>query len=1086
MNYVMKNRLWTKRKAPWQQKSLSIMRVVLIFLLLGTLQSVANTSYSQSTKLSLHMNDATIQEVLLEIEKNSSYYFSYNTKQIDATRKISINREDKVVMELLDEIFAGKDIKYSIDDTHIILYKNKPGSIAQQRQKQVTGIVTDETGEPVIGANVVEKGTTNGVITDIDGKFTLLVADNAVFQVSYIGYVTQEVSAKGGSTLKIVLRDDSELLDEVIVIGYGTARKSDLTGTVASVNAESLEKIQSNSLLDRIQGTIPGLNIRTTDAQPGKEQEIVIRGEKSLSAKNSPLVIMDGIPYSGDLHTIDPGIIENMSVLKDASSAAIYGSKASNGVILITTKRGRSGSMQIAYKGQVAISSVERRMKMMKGAEYVKYVQDYKQMLLGYEGDDLDPMKLLKPSERDNYANGIETDWQDVIFRDVFTHNHQVSLSGGSDKNNYYGAISYADQPGIVKNTNFSRINATLNLDQSIKKWLKVGLSMQFSEIDKGGVTPNIWTGLGQSPYGPVYDSNGNWYDYPSDDTFIPNPMSNTDAIDDHKLRSTFMNTYALIQLPIKGLSYRANFGYNYRSEKHGSYHGRNTLTGRPKGGYAKIENKDYFDWNFENIVNYERDFGKHSVKATGLFSLQKTMDKKFEGTGEMFVNDDSYYHNIGMAEKNVSVKSGRVKTTMVSYMGRLNYGYDNRYLLTLTARGDAYSAFGENNKWALFPSVAGAWVVSQEEFMSGTKEYLDFLKVRLSYGANGNQAIDAYRTLDRLKLSKYIWDKENVNGAYLPMDGIGNPNLKWETTRSVNFGIDFGFLQNRISGNVELYKSKTKDLLMKRFVPVMNGFNTILDNIGSTQNKGIEITLRTRNIEKNDFTWSSMINYAANRDKITELRGDGKDDVANKWFIGKPLRVIYDYEWTGVWQLDDDPDLMAQYSVKPGYAKLKDQDDDGKINANDKVVIGSKAPKFTLGFANDFTYKNFYLSVFMDGVFKVTSGRPEKNFVTIKNYVKNPGYWTPDNPTNKCPSPIYTPYDVHGYYYKVNYFRIKNITLGYNIPRQPLVKLGISDLGVYMGINNAYTFTNHIGQSVDGGDYPTARSFTLGVNVTF
>lgn len=965
---------------------------------------------------------------------------------------------------------------------------------------KISGTVIAEADKyPIIGANILVKGTTVGTITDVDGNFSLNVPKDATIVVSYIGCETQEIKVTGTKTFNIVLKDNAIGLDDVVVIGYGSQKKSDLTGTVVAVNSETLDKIQGNTIMEKLQGQVPGLNIALSNAQPGENTTISIRGENSLSAKNDPLIILDGIPYSGSLTDIDPNIIENMSVLKNASSAAIYGSRASNGVILITTKKGKKGGALVTYKGNVGLQEVERRINSMKGSEYVKYIQDSKRIQLGYSGDELDPMKILNPSERENYKNGIETDWQDVIFQTALTHSHQVGISGGTEKTTYYGSVSYVNQDGVVENTGFQRANISLNLDQTLNDWLTVGMGTQYSQKETGGSSPNIGSATKLSPYGKLKDDNGNWVPYPMDQTLFGNPMADVDAIDDNTTRNIFVSAYTNIKLPLDGLSYRANFGYNYRGNEHGTYYGRNTVNGRKYDGKAEVINEHYYDWTFENLINYDKTFGKHKIGVTALFSIQGTDQEKYEMYGESFVNDDSHYHNINMAEKNKVIKSSQKKTNMASYMFRVNYGYANKYLLTVTARGDGYSAFGANNKWALFPSVAGAWVLSQEEFMEpATSNYLDMLKLRVSYGSNGNQAIEPYQTLDRLSLSQYIWGSETANGSFIPFDGIGNPNLRWETTRSFNVGVDYGFLNGRISGSVDFYRSRTKDLLMKRTVPVMNGYNSIMDNIGSTQNTGLEVSLKTVNIDNKNFKWSSSIAFATNKDKIIELRGDGKDDINNKWFIGSPLRVFYDYNVIGIWQSDDDKELMKKYNVKPGDAKLEDVDQDGKLNANDKVIIGSKLPNFTLAFSNDLTYKSFYMSIIMNGVFGTTVSDPYQGIERwgyLYNYVSGMNYWTPENPSATITSPTYNPYDKHEFYKKMNFWKIKNVTLGYNFPSAITNRIGIAGLGAYVGINNLFTFTNLDGYNTEGRDtngtpsinsYPTARTYTFGLNITF
>ena len=456
-----------------------------------------------------------------------------------------------------------------------------------------------------------------------------------------------------------------------------------------------------------------------------------------------------------------------------------------------------------------------------------------------------------------------------------------------------------------MENTGLKRTNIALNITQVLNKWLTVGMGTQAIQKEFGGEQPYLEAGLKMSPYGIYKDENDRYVDYPMDQTLFYNPMANIDATNDKTNRNVFISTFAEIQFPIDGLSFRTNFGYNYRNNFVGSYYGRNTLSGKKVNGSASIENIHYYDYTWENLLKYNKTFGLHKIDATALFSMQETTKKEAKESGESFVNDDSEYHNMAGAEKNKEITSKLTETAMLSYMLRLNYSYANKYLLTLTGRSDGYSAFGKNNKYAFFPSVAAAWNISSEEFMESQTNYLDMLKIRLSWGSNGNQAINPYQTLDRLTLTNYIWGDNGtvVNGAYLPTNGVGNPNLRWETSRTINAGIDFSFFNGRLSGNIDVYVVNTSDLLMSRTVPYMNGYKSIMDNVGKTRNKGVEIALNSVNFQNNDFRWTTNVNFSLNRDKIIELRGDGKDDITNKWFIGEPLRVFYDYNVFGTWQ---------------------------------------------------------------------------------------------------------------------------------------------------------------------------------------
>ncbi|WP_353139631.1 TonB-dependent receptor [Pseudopedobacter sp.] len=963
---------------------------------------------------------------------------------------------------------------------------------------RVTGKVTDEKGEGLIGVSVLVKGTKKGTSTNLDGNYSIEAPLNDTLVFSYIGFDRQEVKVNSSGVINVKMAGD-KMLDEVVVVGYGSTKRRDLTGGLAVVGKEQLEMVSTPNLMDRLVGQVAGFSITTGNAAPGASQTLLIRGENSLSANNSPLIILDGIPYSGSLTDIDPNNVESLSILKDASAVAIYGSRGSNGVILIQTKRGALGKANVSYRGQLGMAETMQRIDVMGPNEYIRFQQDIGRLRQGYTGDLLDPVAgdIISLTERKNYQNGITHNWQDYIFRRAVSMDHQLSISGGTENTKYIASLAALDQDGVVYNSRLSRLNMTANLDQTFNKWLTIGVGMQYTQRSDGGVTPNIEHAIKQSPYGSYKDEVGNYVPEPMEYALIANPMRNVNAIQDRINRNFFLSGYADILLPVKGLSARSNFGYNYRSGFTGTYYGRNTFDGREQaglvGGKASINNSHYNDYIWENLLKYERQFGDHRFDATGLFSMQQTKSVSASQSGEGFVTDDTEYFMMNTAARNIVNNSGLTETAMLSYMGRLNYAYKGKYLLTLTGRTDGASVFGKNNKYAFFPVAAVAWHIGEESFLKDNVSWLDMLKIRMSYGANGNQAISPYRTLDRLYSDvKYIWGDNGtqVNTAYLAGDGIGNPNLKWETTYSSNLGIDFQLFKNRLSGTIDGYISNTEDLLMIRTVPIMNGYRSIYDNIGATRNKGIEVTLNSLNVDTKNFKWNSTAVFSLNRDKIVELRGDGKDDIGNNWFIGKPLRVIFDYNMIGVWQTGEDYPAGAS----AGAAKIEDVDGNGTINIDDRKVIGSKNPRYTASLANRFSYKNFYASALVTGVFDVWRDDHMANIGAwtfgITNYVHNANYWTPENPNATIVSPGYLNTLGHGYYKKVSYVQVRNITLGYRIPQQVTKKVGVSGIDVNLSVNNLHTFSN-IRQVLNYDNtwmasFPTARTYMFGLNVNF
>ena len=714
---------------------------------------------------------------------------------------------------------------------------------------------------------------------------------------------------------------------------------------------------------------------------------------------------------------------------------------------------------------------------------------------------------MISASERINYAQGITRDWQDDIFRTSFQHDHQLSISGGTESTSYMAAVSYLDQPGVVINSNYERISVYTSIQQVLNKWLTVGITGQFINRETGGLTPNLEHAIKQSPYGIFMADDGNYYDEPMDYSNLPSPMRNIRADNKNTSRNVLYNGFIEIK-PIEGLSLKSQYGYNYRDNFTGTYYGRDTAEGKKVDGKGSISTSRTVDWTWENIAKYDNTFGKHHIDLTALFSMQEKNNKSTSESAESFVNDDMSFYSLGNGEKNITVGSGFWKETMMSYMGRINYMFDSKYMVTLTGRRDGASVFGRNNKFGFFPSAALAWHIGNEPFLRDNAQWLDMLKLRLSYGANGNNAISRYQTLDRLYTNsgiKYIWGdgSQAVNATYLSTDGVGNPNLKWETTYTANIGIDYSFFNGRINGSIDVYRSRTKDLLMKRTVPIMNGYKTIWDNVGETENKGIEATLNTINTQTRDFTWRTSLSFSLNRDKIVDLRGDKLDDVTNKWFIGKPLSVFYDFSVIGIWQEGDEytttdangNSVARQKGAKAGDAKLLDANGDGVITDDDKVVIGSTRPSFTLSMSNQFNYKQFYASFVLYGSFGrwMSDNIPDISQYTFgtANYIHGVKYWTPEHPENtEAPSPGYVKTFSHGYYKKQNYVQVKNITLGYQFDKDAVKKIGLSGLDVNVSVDNLYVFSN-MRQLLNYDNtwfaaYPMQRAWRLGLTVTF
>lgn len=661
-------------------------------------------------------------------------------------------------------------------------------SFAQQNDVKVTGKITDGSGAPLAGVVVVIKDgkSNNGAVSNTQGVYEIKVPASSTLLFTCLGYTDQEVKLGASNVVNVTMTEDAQSLDEVVVVGYGTQKKKDLTGGLAVVSKQTLEMVSTNNLMDRLVGQVAGLNITTGNEAPGSNQTLLIRGQNSLTASNDPLIILDGIPYSGGLADLDPNIIENMSVLKDASAVAIYGSRGSNGVILIQTKRGSQGEFHVTYKTKLAIAEPMQRIETMGPNEFIRLKQDMGRLKNNYSGEQLDPLvgSIISASEKVNYAKGITNDWQDYVFRTVFTMDHQLSFQGGNEKTTYMASVSYLDNPGVVYNSNYQRTNVYASINQKMNDWLSVGLTTQFVNRETGGATPNLEHAIKQSPYGIYKDETGAYYEEPMDYSNLPNPMKDVNADQKRTGRNFMANGFLDLKLPVKGLSFRSQFGYNYRSQMNGTYYGRNTVTGKKVDGRAELANNHTTDWTWENVLKFDRNFGKHHIDFTGLFSMQEAQYTAASQSGEGFVNDDSSFYRMDGAENKIAISSSFWKENTVSGMFRVNYGFNSKYLLTLTGRADSFSAFAENHKWAFFPSAAVAWHLGEESFIKDNASWIDMLKIRLSYGANGNNAISRYQSLDRLYSTngvKYIWgdNSDAANSAYLPSDGIGNPDLR-------------------------------------------------------------------------------------------------------------------------------------------------------------------------------------------------------------------------------------------------------------------------------------------------------------------
>lgn len=983
---------------------------------------------------------------------------------------------------------AGKD---SPDNTWTNSSKMS-GSVEKNILDQVllTGLVTDvSSGEVLAGVSIRIKGTNIGVISDSEGKYSINVPDpNGTLIFSFIGYKSEEVMISGRTKVDIKLVVDVTGLEEVIVVGYGTQRKSDITGTVTSLPKGRLENVPNINVAQAIQGSVPGIMIQQSSAGAAPSEVIMIRGRNSILADNSPLIVVDGIPYGGQLRDISPNDVQSIEILKDASAAAIYGSRGSNGVILITTKNGSPGKTTITYDGYYSIQKFAELPDIMSGDEFYKFKQDRF-------------ANQITLSEQAVYDSGDWVDWLDLGLRKGSSQQHNLSAAGGFQNTKFYISGSLLDVTGIALNDDYQRITTRINVDTKVANWLTLGTRTQFSLDDRSGEGPSMSGLLWTNPLSTAYDENGDLTIYPwPEDLTVSNPLSPTLYDNTDKSQQIVTNNYALIDFPfLKGLSYRINTGIRMRYTNSSTYRGRNTASGLGSLGSANTARGEYDNTVVENILSFNRGFGEHNIFATALYSYERNNSGTNTLSASNFPHDFLTFYSAAQA---ASIEPGYTynDTKLVSQMLRLNYSYKNRYLLTLTGRRDGYSGFGGQKKWGIFPSIALGWNMKDEKFFP-FKEFFSEFKLRGSWGLNGNQAVGAYESISRLGSSDYV-DGDATVAGYVP-SVLGQDQLGWETSRTLNGGIDFGMMKNRISGEVNVYKTNTSDLLLNRTISPVHGINSITQNIGETQNVGVEFSVNSRNLERGNFQWITSGNLAFEKNKIVSLygildeQGNEVDDVVNSWFIGKPIRVIYDFVWEGTWQLDEAAEAAA-WGSQPGFVKLMDVNKDGKLTADDKQIIGQQDPKLLWGLTNSFSFKNFHLDVFIHGVHGVTKNifplmTDLETFSVIRRNTTKKNWWTPENPTNDfVMNNLQAEYmsGIRGYVYDpASFIRIKDVSLSYDLPTALVEKAGLAKLRLYVTGRNLMTFTKWRGLDPELSNQeaiPLQKEFVFGLSLGF
>ena len=962
---------------------------------------------------------------------------------------------------------------------------------AQAQNKTVTGRITDNTtNEPIIGASVKVKNATGGVITDAQGIFKINAPNGALIEITSIGYAAVEVQADFGKQMEVKMTSVNKSLTEVVVVGYGTAKRSDVTGSVSSLSKDRLSQLPVGDVLQAMQGAVAGVNISTGTAVPGESPSVLVRGVNTINGQTAPLIVIDGLPFeNGTLSDISTTDVASVDVLKDVSATAIYGTRGANGVILITTKRGKTGKASINFNTYAGYENFAHTFKPMGPDEYVQKYADWKK-----QADVTNDFIVPNLYERQNYDAGITTDWLKAIQQQGFIQDHNLSVSGGNEDVKYYFSGDYFSQKGVIKGYQNKRASIRSNIDAKITNYLNAGLNLNLVSNNSDGGRASLRQASEVSPYGRFKNPDGTYAIFPMEgEEAIQSPMLGLTTTRNDRRQNVIANVYAELK-PFAGFKYRINAGYTYTPSLFQSYQGR--LAGDIAGGTAAVVNSERKRWIVENIVSYEKNWNKSHLDLTGLYSAQENKLFSSSTSASGFINDALGFNNLQGANT-ISAESEAISTQMVSQMLRVNYNYDSKYLFTATARRDGYSAFGANtSKYGLFPSVALGWNISNENFMTNVS-FVNNLKLRGSYGLSGNQsAVDPTSTISTFTTISIPSNGRPTTGVIA--DIMGNRDLKWESTYGSNIGIDFALFNNRVSGTIETYNTRTKDLVLYRSLPSATGYSQVVTNIGKVSNKGLEVSLKTQNIAGRDFKWETNLNFSTNSNKIVDLYGDKRDDLGNRFFIGHPVNIVYDYKQTGVWKVSEDPSKQDP-DAKPGDLKFADLDGNGVISSDgkDQMIIGQEVPKWTGGVTNTFHYKNFHLNVFIQTVQGVTKNNDAINFKDFGGRQNLPGglsYWTEANQSDVRPKLTYVNYLNYGYPEDASYTRIKDVTLSYTMAKNLLDKLKLGGLTVYVSGRNLATFTKwhgwdpEVGYGTTGdtqGNYPLVRTFILGANIT-
>lgn len=1069
------------------------------FFIFALCLKVSAKGYSQNNKISLDVRNMEFRKVLTLLQKKGKIHFLYSDEMLPVGKEISLTVKEEGVLDVLQKILTHTGLKYkALNDELVVI---APEGV-ETKDTRIKGRIIDEQGRPLAGVSVQVEGAKGGVTTNAAGEYEIDLPENGRLVFTYVGYVRQTIQPGDKAIVDIVLKLDpvAANLNDVVVVGYGSQRRSDVTGSVSSVLKSRLSQIPMTNVLQAVEGSVAGFTVSQSSFAPGSTGDLQVRGQNSIKASTTPLIVLDGAPFPGSTNDINPSDIESIEILKDASATAIYGTRGSSGVLLITTKRGRTGKPVIRYNGYTGPEYFAHTFRPMNGPQYVQKNIDFNQQR-GITPASPVYDSVINIAEVSNFRAGKTVDWIKEVTQPALLQSHNLSISGGTNDVKYYLNGEYTSDKGVLKGYQYRRISVRSNLDANLTSWLSLGTSLFYANNNYDGGHVNLTLAGQMSPYGQEYNTDGTYDIYPMYTQLLyMNPLLGLYEPTIKRANNLTGTGYVEIKPGIvPGLKYRLNASYSDLPGRYAYYTGRNM---GDLVGHAYAQNTETQNWIVENILSYTKDIKKHHIDLTALYSAQHNNFFVTNLSANTFINDQLSFNNFNAGQvqlagnvDTLNKSAGPSQYALLSQMGRINYSYAGKYLLTATARRDGYSGFGAlTSKYGVFPSVALAWNIGKENFLQAITP-INSLKLRVSYGTTGNSAIGPYQTLTTQSVTQYVYNGATATG--LQAYTLGNGNLKWESTTGTNIGIDFGIL-NRIDGTIEGYITKTRDLLLSRNLPALTGYSSILDNIGKLENRGIDVSIHSINIRMKDFSWETNLNFSFYRNKITQLYGDGKDDIVNGWFIGKSLGAIYTYKVLGVWQTGEDPSA-SNPGAKPGDLKLADLDKNGSISATgDRTVVGYTVPKWTGGIINTFTYKSLSLRIFISTNQGAMKNNPILNPADQAGAINLPaevGYWTVANKSPIHPSLSYTNPLAYPYPSKASYTRIQDITLSYTVPSRIVNGWGLGALSCYLSGRNIHTYTHWIGwdpestynggTSVNYNNYPTVASYVFGINLS-